>query len=204
MGNFLSEALSHYIGNNDVKNFEQVMEISEADNRTIIIEGIDETSGTVADQLIRFWNKVDELNKTPIEERKPIKIYINSPGGSLVSTLTIIDAIKLSKTPVWTINIGMAYSGGFFIFINGHKRITYPNSSFLYHEGSTGVDGDASKFQDYADFYKRQRVVLKKIVLENTKITPEQYKDHIKDDWWLLSDEALELGVCDEISSELI
>ena len=45
---------------------------------------------------------------------------------------------------------------------------------------------------------------LEEITLKYTKITPEQYKEHIKDDWWLTAEEALELGVCDEIAEEFI
>lgn len=51
---------------------------------------------------IRFWNTVDD--KIPLE--KPIKIYIDCPGGIINSTFSIIDSIRMSKTPVWTITIG--------------------------------------------------------------------------------------------------
>lgn len=200
----LQKAIQNFFKEEDIKDFNKLLEFSDALNRTIIIEEIDEESGVVAENLIRFWNSLDEENQTPIEERKPIKIYINSPGGYLNSTFTIIDSIKLSKTPVWTINIGCAYSGGFFIFISGHKRIAYPLSSFLYHEGAATLGGDANKFQNQADFYKMQRKKLKEITLKNTKITEELYDEHIKDDWWLFADEAKELGIVDEIASEFV
>ena len=193
-----------FLDTKDVNDFNKILEIADTINRTIIIEEIDEESGVVAESLIRFWNRYDEENEVPIEERQPIKIYIDSPGGYLTSTFTIIDAISLSKTPVWTINIGCAYSGGFFIFISGHKRIAYPMSSFLYHEGNGSVSGDANKFQNQADFYKQQRQKLKEVTLKYTKITEELYNEHIKDDWWLFADEALELGIADEIAKEFI
>ena len=155
--NPIQRAIDCLLSTDDIKDFNKVLEVSDALNRTIIVEDIDEESGVVAENLIRFWNRYDEENEIPGEERQPIKIYIDSPGGYLTSTFTIIDAIRLSKTPVWTINIGCAYSGGFFIFIAGHKRIAYPTSSFLYHEGGSSVSGDANKFQNQADFYKKQR-----------------------------------------------
>lgn len=200
----IKKAMRDFLDVKDVKDFNKILEIADTINRTIIIEEIDEESGVVAESLIRFWNRYDEENEVPIEERQPIKIYIDSPGGYLTSTFTIIDAIRLSKTPVWTINIGCAYSGGFFIFIAGHKRIAYPTSSFLYHEGNGSVSGDANKFQNQADFYKEQRKKLKEITLKYTKITEELYNEHIKDDWWLFADEALELGIADEIATEFI
>lgn len=153
---------------------------------------------------IRFFNRLDEQENIPVEEREPIKIFINSGGGSIMGTLTIIDAIKNSKTPIWTINIGQAYSGGFFIFMTGHKRLSYENASFLFHEGSTGSQGDANKFNNWADFYKRILKKLKNLVLEHTNITEEEYEKHAKDDWWLFADEAIEYGVCDEITKEII
>jgi ATP-dependent Clp protease protease subunit len=200
----IKKAVRDFLDTKDVKDFNKILEIADTLNRTIIIEEIDEESGVVAESLIRFWNRYDEENEIPIEEREPIKVYIDSPGGYLTSTFTIMDSIKLSKTPVWTINIGCAYSGGFFIFICGHKRIAYPTSSFLYHEGNGSVSGDANKFQNQADFYKKQRQKLKEFTLKYTKITEEQYNEHIKDDWWLFADEAIELGIADEIATEFI
>lgn len=200
----IKKVVRDFLDTKDVKDFNKILEIADTLNRTIIIEEIDEESGVVAESLIRFWNRYDEENEIPIEEREPIKVYIDSPGGYLTSTFTIMDSIKLSKTPVWTINIGCAYSGGFFIFICGHKRIAYPTSSFLYHEGNGSVSGDANKFQNQADFYKKQRQRLKEFTLTYTKITEEQYNEHIKDDWWLFADEALGLGIADEIATEFI
>ena len=120
------------------------------------------------------------------------------------STFTAIDSIRMSKTPIWTINVGMSYSGGFFIFIAGHKRFAYNLSSFLFHEGATMAGGDAGKFRNYTDFYKKQLEKLKNLTLDYTKITNEQYEKHINDDWWIDATEALELGICDEIIDELI
>ena len=165
-----------------------------------ITEGV----GSAMDSMIRFWNYEDNKNDIPIEERQPIKIYIDSNGGSLVDTFTMIDSISMSKTPVYTICTGSAYSGGFFTFIAGHKRFAYPLSSFLYHEGSTGNAGDAGKFSNFAAFYEKVLKQLKDITIKYTKITEEEYEKHIKDDWWFTADEALKYGICDEISKELI
>lgn len=200
----IRKAVRDFLKTEDVKDFNKILEISDTLNRTIIIEDIDEESGVVAENLIRFWNRYDEESNIPVEERQPIKIYLDSPGGYLTSTFTIVDSIRLSKTPIWTINIGCAYSGGFFIFIAGHRRIAYPLSSFLYHEGNASTSGDANKFQNQADFYKKQRQKLKEITLKYTKITEELYNEHIKDDWWLFADEAIELGIADEIATEFI
>ena len=167
----------------DQYDFSDIVDLDNALNRQLHIGEIDAFVGDSVDSYIRFFNRQDDEDNIPIEERKPIKIFIDSPGGDLVATFTMINAIKLSKTPVYTINIGAAYSGGFFIFLAGHKRFAYELSSFLFHEGSTGTSGDAGKFRNFADFYKKELDKLKSIVLKYTKISDEEYEKHIKDDW---------------------
>lgn len=184
--------------------FHDMVELNSCLTRKLIIREIDEFTGSSVGQYIQFYNELDEQNEIPVEERIPIKIYLDSPGGDMSSTFTAIDSIRMSKTPIWTINIGMSYSGGFFIFIAGHKRFAYNLSSFLFHEGATMAGGDAGKFRNYTDFYKKQLEKLKNLTLDYTKITDEQYEKHINDDWWIDAAEALELGICDEIINELI
>lgn len=206
-----NDYLNDLLGNNPVLkedsskiDFENILDYSNSLDRQLYIGDITEGVGIAVDTVIRFWNKYDEDHNIPITDRKPIRIYIDSPGGSLTDTLTVIDAIKLSKTPVYTICVGCAYSGGFFIFISGHKRYCYPNSTFLYHEGSTANGGDAGKFRNFAEFYDKQLEILKQITVFNTNIDEELYEKHRRDDWWMLASEALDLGVCDEILKELI
>lgn len=184
--------------------FCDIIDLSNGLNRNIVLTDIDASIGDSVNSYIQFFNRIDQEKKIDANKRTPIKIYIDSNGGNLEACFTIIDAITMSKTPVWTINIGKAYSAGFFIFITGHKRFTYPNSSFLFHEGSTGIYQDANKFKNYADFYKQQLEQLRAITLEHTQIEPEEYDKHVKDDWWFNVDEALKYGVTDKISYKLI
>lgn len=187
----------------EIKSFDQLVDFFQSYNeRSLILGDISEDLAVAVDSIIRFWNKVDQ--EKPVEERQPIKLYIHSPGGYLTSAFSIIDSIKLSTTPVYTIAIGEVYSGGFFIFLAGHKKYTYPHTSFLYHEGSTANGGDANKFRNFAKFYEVQLKQLKDIVLENSNITEEEYEKHIKDDWWLTAEEAIQFGIADQILTELI
>ena len=191
----------------NMTNFADVLSVtSSLMDREFAIAEIDEDTGEVMEAVIRYWNKLDDEQGFAPEERTPIKIYINSPGGSLYSTFTVIDAIKMSKTPVYTINTGMAFSGGFLIFISGHKRFAYSNSTFLFHEGSTGggLTQDAGKFRNYAAYYEKLLKKIEKITLTYTKISEEEYLKHKLDDWWMLSEEAINLGVCDEIINNFI
>lgn len=167
-------------------------------NRSIYItEEITHETGIQVYQLINFWNKVDRTDN--IENPIPIKIYIDTPGGDIEATLSIISSIKASRTPVYTYTIGNGFSAGFFIGICGHKRFGAKYSSYLYHGGTFGDIGDVHKVFQRSDFYHRQLALLKEIVLENTKITEAEYDSHYKDDWFMLSEEALKYGVIDEI-----
>lgn len=199
----LVDALAENV-KDDIKTFEDVINLDGAVNREVYVGDICSGLGQTVEGYIRFWNKYDDKRNIPIEDRKPIKIYIDSNGGCLSDTFTMIDAIKLSKTPVWTICTGAAYSGGFFTFIAGHRRFAYDHASFLYHEGATATGADAGKFRNYAEFYQKELEQLKEVTLKYTKITPEEYKEHIKDDWWMTADEALKYGVCDEIAKEFV
>ena len=183
----------------DTKSFEDIVNLDGALNREIYLYDIQSGTGTSIDGYIRFWNQYDNKHNIPVEERKPIKIYIDSCGGSLSDTLTIIDSINASKTPVWTINVGCAYSGGFFTFISGHKRFAYPHASFLFHEGSTQNGGTSSQFENYTAFYKKLLGFLKDITLKNTNITEDEYDKIHKDDIWYMVDEGIEKGFVDEV-----
>lgn len=199
----LVEELSKNI-KEDVKNFDDLVNLDGALKREVYLYDISLGTGSTIDGYIRFWNQFDNSHNIPIKERKPIKIYIDSCGGSLTDTLTIIDSIKLSKTPIYTICVGTAYSGGFFVFISGHKRIAYPHASFLFHEGSTGTSGTSGQFENYTAFYRKQLNQLEQIVLKNTSISEEEYKNIKKDDIWYDTIDGIEKGFIDEIAKELI
>ena len=202
----LTDALSALVENvqEDAKSFEDILNLDNSLDRHLYIADIESGIGSTIDSMIRFWNRRDEEEGLNIEERKPIKIYIDSCGGSLTDAFTIIDSIRMSKTPVITIATGCAYSAGFFIFISGHKRIAYPHASFLYHEGSATNGGTASQFRNFADFYDIQLTQLKQIVLNYTDIDEDEYNKHKKDDWWMTAEDAINYGMADKIAEEFI
>ena len=202
----LTDVLSSLVENvqEDAKSFEDILNLDNSLDRHLYVADIESGIGSTIDSMIRFWNRRDEEEGLNIEERKPIKIYIDSCGGSLTDAFTIIDSIRMSKTPVITIATGCAYSAGFFIFISGHKRIAYPHASFLYHEGSATNGGTASQFRNFADFYDIQLTQLKQIVLDHTDIDEDEYNKHKKDDWWMTAEDAINYGIADEIAEGFI
>ena len=186
-----------------LKNYESVVNINANYNRHFLIGDIDPDVGEAIETYIRFYNQMDDEAELEPSDREPILIFIDSYGGDLGACFTMVDTIAMSKTPVYTINIGSAYSAGFFTFIAGHKKFAYPHSSFLYHEGSAGTSGTAGQFENFSAFYKKQLAQLKEHTLSHTKISEEKYNEIKKEDFWMTAQEALELGVCDKIVDSL-
>ena len=186
-----------------VNGIDKLTEMMAFKNRELYLDDVNRDTADAFNTFIRIWNKLDAESHIPIDEREPIKIYINSDGGELAAAFSIIDTIKMSKTPVWTINTGCAYSCGLEIFIVGHYRIACPFSSFLFHEGYTGFGGDANKFKNYSHFYERLLEMSKQNILDHSTLTEEEYEKVKKDDWWFLAQDAYDLGMCDIIAKEL-
>ena len=173
------------------------------DRKLYLNNEIDEKVASAFLEKIQFWNAEDDFNNVPVEDRGVIQIYINTPGGSLLDTWQIIDAIQGSKTPVVTIVTGVAYSAGFFITLAGHERYAFPHASFLFHQGSNLIVGDAHKAIQQADNYKDMLKILKKYVLKHTKITSDIYDKHKPDDWYINTAQALKYGIIDGICNDV-
>lgn len=199
-----TDLIKEFVNNtNELKCLDDVSEVYDTLDRALFIGDVTADMGDAIEHIIRMYNIIDK--DIPIEERKPIKIFINSDGGSVIACLEIIDAITLSKTPIYTINIGIAASSGLDIFMVGHKRYCYPNATFLFHEGATSTGYlDAGKFRNYSTWYDNLLKKMKDLCLKYTKVTPELYKEKQNDDWWFFADEAIELGFCDEVLKEFI
>lgn len=149
------------------------------------------------------WNKEDEDNGVDVKDRKPINIYIDSPGGSLQSCFAFIDILKMSKTPIKLICLSSALSAGALIFMCKGEHITryiVPHGTVLIHQGSINAgDAQTHAFLDVADNVKKTEDKVKRYVLENTTISKQLYGRNLKKEWWIDADEAIQLGIADKI-----
>ena len=153
-------------------------------------------------QYILQFNREDKELKP--EERKPIRLYINSPGGDIEQGFPIVSAIQLSRTPVYTINVGEWASMAFLIGITGHRRFSLPYMQFLMHDGSNFILGSTGKVQDQADFNKRfEKEVVKRHVLSHSKISEKEYDKRFREEWYMLPEDALEKGFIDHVVTSL-
>ena len=159
------------------------------------------TTSFIVEQIIDY-NRIDEGLET--EEREPIRLYINSPGGDVTEGFALVSAIELSKTPVYTINMGQWSSMAFLIGITGHKRFSLPIASFLMHDGSTFAFGSTNKAQDKMDFEKRfEQEVVKTHVLEHSNMKAIDYDALARVEYYLLPADAKERGFIDEIVADI-
>lgn len=138
----------------------------------------------------------------PIEERVPIKLVINSPGGSVLEGLALIDVIKTSKTPVFSIVVGKACSMAFLIAAVAHVRFATPNAVFLNHEGETGLIDSTMKFRDAVNFYDKLDKRLDRMIAAKTKLTVKELEDTKRIEQYWFADEAKDYGIVDYIIGE--
>lgn len=174
------------------------------DNRIFYLsDDIDnESIGRLAFNILCEIKKDDDNDeKEKNFERKPIKLYINSYGGSVYDMWGLIDVILNSKTPIYTYCTGYAMSAAFKIFLAGHKRYCYKHSTFMYHQMSCWRAG---KYQDLVEDRVEMDYLNKtneKYVIERTKLTQDDI-DSIREkkkDFYVHADDAVKYGIVDEI-----
>lgn len=133
----------------------------------------------------------------PAENRKPIILYVASRGGVVDDGFELIDAIESSVTPVYTVNIGYAYSMAFLVMIAGHRRYSTRNAKFLMHDGTSFVWDSGAKAQDRMAFSARVEQRVKDFVLRHSNLSEEEYDSKLRVEWYMFADEAKEKGFID-------
>jgi ATP-dependent Clp protease protease subunit len=132
---------------------------------------------------------------------KDIKLYINSPGGSVYAGLAMFDTMNLIKPDVSTICVGMAASMGAVLLSAGAKgkRFALPNAKIMIHQGSAGFSGTPSDIEITAREVLKSRQKLDEILAERTgKSVAEVHKDTDRD-YWMSAGEAKSYGLVDSV-----
>lgn len=171
--------------------------------RKIYLESDVDPSVLGIQKMIMRWNLEDKRNGKTKETAQPIWIYIMSYGGDLDYMWTLIDAIQMSVTPVYTVNMGVAASAASLIFVCGDKRFMTEHATVVIHEGSAQLAGDAVKVQDAADTYKKQLKQMKDFILAHTGIPKSQLMKKRANDWTLTADYCMKNHVCDKIITDM-
>ena len=134
------------------------------------------------------------------DPKKDIKLYINSPGGSVTAGLAIYDTMQHIKPDVSTICVGMAASMGAFLLSGGSKgkRFALPNSEIMIHQPSGGAEGQATDIEITAKQIIKIRAKLNEIMAKNTGQKLAQIEKDVERDYFMSADEAKKYGIIDE------
>lgn len=135
------------------------------------------------------------------DSKKDIKLYINSPGGSVYDGLAIYDTIKFIKPEVQTIGIGLQASMGAFLLSSGTKgkRFVLPNSRIMIHQPSSGTHGKITdqEITLKEGIYLKHR--LNEIFAKNTGQKIAKIEKDMDRDFWMGAEEAVKYGIVDEV-----
>ena len=133
--------------------------------------------------------------------KKDISLYVNSPGGSVTSTLAIVDTMNHIKNDVSAVCIGIAASGAAIILSAGEKgkRFALPNAEVMIHQPLGGVEGQATDIAITAQHILKTKERLNKILAQNTGKPLAQVEKDVERDFFMTADEARKYGIIDKV-----
>ncbi|KPH06890.1 ATP-dependent Clp protease proteolytic subunit (plasmid) [Rhizobium acidisoli] len=133
--------------------------------------------------------------------KKPIYLYINSPGGVVTSGLAMYDTMRYIRAPVHTLCMGTARSMGSFLLMAGEpgERAALPNASILIHQPSGGFQGQATDMQIHAEEILKTKQRMTRLYAEHCGRSYEDFESAMDRDRFMTSQEALEWGLIDKI-----
>jgi len=135
------------------------------------------------------------------DPKKDIYMYINSPGGSVTSTLAMIDTMNHIKPDVATVCVGMAASGGALLLSQGAKgkRFALPNAEVMIHQPLGGAQGQASDIEITARHIIATRDRLNKMLAKATGKPMAQIEKDVDRDFFMLAEDAKKYGIIDQV-----
>ena len=162
--------------------------------RQIILTG--EINKELADSIVRQLLILDSE-----DEKTPIYMYIDSPGGDVDAGFAIFDMIRFINAPVYLIGMGLIASAATLVLLAVDKefRIGLPNSRYLIHQPLGGMRGVATDIEIYAKDMEKIRAKLNSLIAEQTGTSLEQVTKDTERDFWLDSDEAVKYGLISKI-----
>lgn len=160
--------------------------------------------GSVVEDSIGVLEHWERRPSTEIERNQPIRINLNSPGGSVMDGLALYDTILRLRRKGFTVvtrATGLCASMATILLQAGDERIADANVQILVHELSTGgVGGKISGIRDEAQMMERLNDRLLGILADRSKLTKRQiFTKASRKEWWMDAEEALKVGLVDTI-----
>lgn len=149
--------------------------------------------------------KEDKKASSP-DELDHIDIVINSQGGILYETFNACNIIKSSIAPVHTYANGYCQSGAVLLLLSGTKKFAFPNTAFMMHSPIFYRETPYSNFKNCLKYIEVENKEYENFILNNSKMTKEVMKKIFQSntDKYFSSDEALQLGIVDEVITKLV
>lgn len=157
--------------------------------------------GTAIDDLVSNLVIAQLLFLAAEDPERDIRLYINSPGGSITAGLAIYDTMSYIRNDVETICIGQAASMGALLLASGTagKRYALPNSRVIIHQPFGGFSGQASDIGIQAKEILRLRRRLNDILAKHTQKSVDKVKDDVDRDFIMDAAQAKEYGIIDQV-----
>ena len=134
-----------------------------------------------------------------ISPGEPITLLINSPGGHVVSGLSIYDVMKAIESPVNTVCVGTAASMASILFSSGDNRFILPNSEVMIHQPLGGAQGQATDVAIRAEWLMKTKTKMTRMMADMTGQDIEKVKADVERDYFMTAQEALDYHIIDEI-----
>jgi len=168
-------------------------------------------------RAVYLWGVVDDRTARDVVSKmmlldadKPgeeIKFYINSPGGMVTSGMVMYDTIKLMKSPVSTICMGLAASMGSILLSAGVKgrRFVYPHAEVMIHQPSLGgyYQATSADIEIQAAQMRKTKEIGAKILAQNCGKTVDQIMKDFDRDYWMDANEAVAYGIVDKVIDKI-
>ncbi len=141
------------------------------------------------------------LHLAYVDPKKDIKLYINSPGGSVYDGMAIYDTMQYIKPDVMTIGIGLQASMGAFLLSSGAKgkRFVLSHSKVMIHQPSIGTQGKVTDTEIDLKEGIAVKEMLAELLAKNTGQKLAKIKNDMERDYWMSPDEAVAYGLVDKI-----
>lgn len=197
----IGEAIPNFFNNMELPDPNLVMYYYNLNHRVLWIDrDIDDSLLREVRQVLK-WNQEDAGKS--IENREPIHVFLQSIGGDVTSCFTFIDTLSLSKTPVYTYNVGVCMSAALLMLLAGQKRYCFKHSQVMIHQGSSKIDGDYTNVEAAMETFKKITVMMKDYILERSLIDAKTYNKYKEKDWYLFAEDQVKYGIVDKIIQNL-
>jgi len=168
-------------------------------------------------RAVYLWGAVDDKSAKDVVNKlllldadkpgKEIKFYINSPGGVVTSGMVIYDVIKMMKSPVSTVCMGLAASMGSILLSAGEKgkRFIFPHGEVMIHQPSLGgyFQGVSADLEIHAVQIQKTKEIGAQILSENCGQPYDKVLKDLERDFWMDAKSSIEYGIVDKIINKI-